>query len=76
MPPAPSADEAADLSLEDATFAAVGLASTWLEVPGKVHSARILGSKERVTVEAREGSSLLVIPQTNLRYAVGVELTF
>lgn len=76
MPPAPSADEAADLSLEEATFAAAGLASTWLEVPGKVHSARILGSEEGVIVEAREGSSRLVIPQTDLRYAVGVELTF
>ena len=53
-----------------------GLASTWLEGPGKVRGARILGSEDRVIVEAREGSSRLVIPQTDLRYAVGVELTF
>ena len=76
MPPAPTADEAADLSLEDATFAAAALASTWLEVPGTVHSARILGSEEGVFVEAGEGSSRLVIPQTDLRYAIGLELTF
>ena len=76
MPPAPSGAEAAEPSLEDATFAPVGLASTWLEVPGKVRSARILGSEEKIIVEAREGASRLVIPQTDLRYALGVELIF
>ena len=76
MPPASPSDEATELSLEEATFAPAGLASTWLEVPGKVLEARILGSAEPVIVENREGSSRLVIPQTDLRYAVGVELTF
>ena len=76
MPPAPSTDEAEERSVEERTFAPSGLASTWLEVPGKVRSARILGSEEKAIVEAREGSSRLVIPQTDLRYAVGVELTF
>ena len=76
MPPVPAVDEAEERSLEERTFAPSGLASTWLEVPGKVRSARILGSEDRVIVEAREGSSRLVIPQTDLRYAVGVEFTF
>ena len=76
MPPATLADEATDLSLEEATFASAGLASTWLEIPGKVLEARILGSAEPVIVENREGSSRLVIPQTDLCYAIGLELTF
>ena len=76
MPPAPSTDEATELSLEEATFASAGLASTWLEIPGKVLEARILGSAEPVIVENREGSSRLVIPQTDLCYAIGLELTF
>ena len=76
MPPAPLVDEAAELSLEEVTFAPAGLASTWLEVPGEVSQARILGSIEPLIVENREGSSRLVIPQTDLRYAIGLELTF
>ena len=76
MPPAAPADEAAELSLEEVTFAPGGLAPTWLEVPGKVSQARILGSDEPVIVENREGSSRLVIPQTDLRYAIGLEVTF
>ena len=76
MPPASFADEAAELSLEEATFSPSGLASTWLEVPGKVSQARILGSAEPVVVENREGSTRLVIPQTDLRYAIGLEVTF
>ena len=76
MPPVPAVDEAEERSLEERTFAPSGLASTWLEVPRKVRSVRILGSEDRVIVEAREGSTRLVIAQTDLSYAVGVELTF
>lgn len=76
MPPAAPADEAAELSLEEATFSPSGLASTWLEVPGRVSQARILGNTEPVVVENCEGSTRLVIPQTDLCYAIGLELTF
>ena len=76
MPPASFVDEAAELSLEEVTFAPGALASTWLEVPGRVSQARILGSAEPVVVENRGGSSRLVIPQTDLRYAIGLEVTF